>query len=93
MNATVQNFHVANDHEAGSAFALLLAAAGYEVEVDFVDGSAFISTDDVAADVRLLDNESPQNLVRQLQERLSDPTLADEVHLAEMSSDFRKPAA
>jgi hypothetical protein len=86
MNAI--RLHIANDPEAGSAVALYLAAAGYEVEADFVDGSVFVSADAINPEVEIDDGEE---LAFALRCRLDEaPT---ELELTEMSSDFRYPAA
>jgi hypothetical protein len=86
MNAI--RLHIANDPEAGSALALYLTAAGYEVEADFVDGSVFVSADAIDPDVEIEDGEQ---LAFALRCRLDDvPT---ELECTEISNDFRYPAA
>lgn len=88
----VQYLQIDDDPEAGSALTLLLAAAGYEVEADIIEGTVFISSATTDPDL-CLDGEMPQILVRQLRQRLDDLTFADEVELAELSREFRNPAA
>jgi hypothetical protein len=91
MNTTVHQFYVADNPEAGSALALLLAAAGYEVETDFHDGSVFISANCVDPELDVLAAPVRANdLVRQLQRRMDD--LAEEVEWAGVSSEFPRVA-
>jgi hypothetical protein len=71
MSATRQQFHIEDDPEGGSAFALFLAAAGYAVETSFVDGSVLISADAVDPEVDL-EKKTPQVLIRRLRRRLND---------------------
>jgi len=78
------------DPEVGSALALFLAAAGYDVETDFNDGSAFILAESIEPDLRL-DEDDLRGFANQLRERLDDS--AEEVEFAELSSEFRHPAA
>jgi hypothetical protein len=86
MNAMC--LHIADDVEAGSAFALYLAAAGYEVETDFVDGSVFISAEGYEPEVEIGD---VKQLACELRCRLDDMPVEPE--FAAMRSDFRFPAA
>jgi hypothetical protein len=91
MNTTVRQIHIADDLEAGSALALLFAAAGYEVETDFCDGSVFILTEDVDPELDLPANPPQVNaLARQLQQRMDD--LAEEAERHELSSEFHRVA-
>jgi hypothetical protein len=71
---------VEQDLELACAVALMLAAAGYEVETDVNDNTMFISAEG-QSDILLPD---PGLLARQLRERMCE--------LDEMSSEFH-PAA
>ena len=83
-----------NDPEAGCALALLLAAAGYEVETDINEGTVFISADASEAEVRFLEDRAPQTsayeLACNLRQRMDHP--ASEAELAELGSDYHNVA-
>jgi hypothetical protein len=70
--SAIRSYCVEGDLEGGSAFALFLAAAGYDVESQFVDGAVLISVDAVDPEIDL-ELETPWERICQLQERLSDP--------------------
>ena len=94
MKATnIQSFQIA-DPETGVAVALLLAAAGYEVETDIHDGTAFVSADGDGAELELLDGDAPQRsafeLACQLRERLE--RRFDEAELATLRNEFHNVA-
>ena len=89
-----QSFQI-RDPETGSALALLLAAAGYELETDICDGTAFIAVnEEEAPELPLLDEAAPQwsayDLACELRERLDRQ--AEEAELATLSSAFHDVA-
>lgn len=93
MNATVHRFHVADDPEAGSALALFLAAAGFEVQTNFHDGSVFISVQGSDADADLdlpMGAQGALDLAREMQRRMAD--LAEEAEWFALGSEFHSVA-
>lgn len=85
------NIHEQNP-ETGMAVALFLSAAGYHVATDFHDGSTFILAEAGDPEIWLRGDSTHRDLSRQMTERLQDTTIADEVAMAEMSSEFRDVA-
>ena len=84
-----QRFQIDNNLEGGSALALFLAAAGYAVETRFVDGTVLIAADPVDPQIDI-EMETPQALIRQMQERLND--LPDDIDSAEPGNQFHNVA-
>jgi hypothetical protein len=89
MNSTVHQIQIADDPEAGSALALLYAAAGFDVETDFHDGSVFISAQELDRELQLpVDQFHANDLARQLRLRMDE--LAEEAEWAELGNEFHK---
>ncbi len=89
MLATNTHSVYVSDPEAGSALALFLAAAGYEVETDFVDGAALVLAEGGALEITFR-GEDLNDVARQLRARLDEPV--DEVEIAELRSEFHNVA-
>jgi DNA-binding response OmpR family regulator len=87
---------VENDSEAGSALALLLAAAGYEVATRFENGLVVISANAQESEIRLLDEDVPHisayDLACQMRTRLDQSIFDGENDSPELSSAFHNVA-
>ncbi len=80
LKANIHRFNIVEQNpETASALALLLAAAGYEVEAAFESDFGLISVEDTEPEVRLVDLDAPQlsshELAEQLRAKLDRPVI------------------